>query len=111
MTNKEKCAVAVLTTAFIDASTEKGVAVINDTLDSLLITSVELKEFVHQFTSNGGTRFQLYNDIRKLSSKDKELVRGVVYHAYSEGGRQGTNHAVFYFKEIIIECGLANVVI
>lgn len=108
MITKERCAVAVLASAFIDSSTQEGQNVLYDILDSLSITFYEYKEYFSQLRKNGKTRFEVYNEIRTLSSDEKGTVRNIIFKAYSQGGRLGTDDAVFYFKEMIDECDLAN---
>ena len=79
-----------------------------DILDSLSITFYEFKDYLSQMRKNGKTRFEAYNEIRGLSSDEKGTVRNIIFKAYSQGGKQGTDHAVYYFKEMIDECDLAN---
>lgn len=109
MTNKEKYAAAMLASAFIDFSTQQGLEVLNDTLNTLLITFDELKKYINSFPNKGDARYIAYGEIRKLSSDDKVTVRNIICNAYFKGGKQGTEHAAFYFKEIVEECDLANV--
>lgn len=98
----------MLAYTFIDSSTQEGLNVFNDILISLPITFIDFKDFVGQSPKNENTRFEIYKDIRRLSPDEKGIVRSVLFKAYSQGGKQGSDYAVYYFKEMINECDLAN---
>ena len=98
----------MLAFAFIDPSKQEGLEVLHSTLSTLSITFEDFKNFLEGVPNNENTRFTVYNDVRKFSSEDKGIVRSLVFKAYSQGGKQETDYAVFYFKEIIDECDLAN---
>lgn len=108
MTTKQRCEVAMLAYTFIDTTTQEGVDKISEMLDSLSITLDDFKAFLSQLPRNENTRFTVYNDIRRFSEEEKGIVRSTIYKAFSEGGKQGTEYALFYFKEMINECDLAN---
>jgi hypothetical protein len=108
MTTKERCEAMMLAFTFIDTSKQEGLEVLNNTLKSLSITFEDFKNFIDGLPHNENARFAVYNDVRKFSSEDKGIVRSLVFKAYSQGGKQETDYAVFYFKEIIDECDLAN---
>lgn len=108
MTKKEKCETLFLAYIFIETSTQKGLTLLNDTLSELSIRFDDFKEFLMNLPRNENTRFSVYEDVRKFPSTDKDTVRNLVTKAYLNGGKQGTDYALFYFKEIINECDLAN---
>ena len=68
----------------------------------------DFKDFLEGLPHNENARFAVYNDVSKFSVEDKGTVRNIIFKAYSQGGKQGTDYAVFYFKEIIDQCDLAN---
>lgn len=108
MTKKDKCETLFLAYIFIDTSTQEGLSLLNDTLSKLSITFEDFKEFLNQIPHNEKTRFSVYEDVRNFSAADKDTVRNLVSKTYLNGGKQGTEYALFYFKEIIDECDLAN---
>ena len=108
MTIKERCEVMMLAFTFIDPSKQEGIDIMNQTLNSLSITFEDFKDFLEGLPQNENARFAVYNDVSKFSTEDKGTVRNLIFKAYSQGGKQGTDYAVFYFKEIIDECDLAN---
>ena len=108
MTIKERCEVMMLAFTFIDHSKQEGLDVMNHTLNSLAITFEDFKDFLEGLPHNENARFAVYNDVSKFSVEDKGTVRNLIFKAYSQGGKQGTDYAVFYFKEIIDQCDLAN---
>lgn len=98
----------MLAYSFIDPSNSKGVDTFNEILSSLAISFDEFKGFLLNLPTNENTRFSVYKDISLLSSDDKGTIRSILYNAYSNGGKQGTDYAIFYFKEMITNCDLAN---
>lgn len=108
MTIKERCEVMMLAFTFIDPSKQEGIDIMNQTLNSLSITFDDFKEFLEGLPHNENARFAVYNDVRKFSTEDKGVVRNLICNAYSQGGKHGTDYTLFYFKEIIDECDLAN---
>lgn len=108
MTTKEKCETLFLAYVFLDTSSQEGLTMLNDMLNDLVLSFSDFKEFLMQLPNNEKTRFSVYEDVRKFSKTDKDKVRNLVTNAYLKGGKQGTDYALFYFKEIINECDLAN---
>lgn len=108
MTIKERCEVMMLAFTFIDTSKREGLDVLNDTLNSLTITVDDFMDFLEGLPHGENARFSVYSDVREFSSEDKGVIRSLLSKAYSQGGKQGTDYATFYFKEIIDECDLAN---
>lgn len=108
MTIKERCEAMMLAFTFIDPSKQEGLDILNETLNSLAITFDDFKNFLEALPHNENARFDVYNDVSKFSSEDKGVVRSILVKAYSKGGKQGSEYAVFYFKEIIDQCDLAN---
>lgn len=111
MTTKEKASIMMLVGAFVDASSQAAVNIYNDTLRELSLDFNDFKDFMKQLPQNQDARFIAYDIIRNLSPDDKNIVRRLIVDAYSKGGKQGTQYALYYFKEIIENCNLANAII
>lgn len=108
MTIKERCEVMMLAYIFIDSSKQEGLDIFKETLNSLEITFEDFKDFLKTISHCENARFVVYNDISNVSEEDKGVVRNIIGKAYSKGGKQGTDYALFYFKEIITQCDLVN---
>lgn len=109
MNQKEKCEVAMLAYAFIDSSKQECLSIFGEILNSLSITFEQFAGVLKQMTVDENSRYLVYNDIKSLSSEDKGTVRSILFKAYSNGGKEGTEYALYYFKEMIEKCNLANV--
>lgn len=111
MTTKEKASIMMLVGAFVDASTQGAINIYNDSLRELSLNFNDYQEFMNQLPRSQEARFIVYDIIRNLSPEDKNIVRRLVFDAYSKGGKQGTQYALYYLKEIVEKCKLANATI